>query len=37
MGSSGTVEPQNGIRLGANFVFRISPRRDTHHIPSDQN
>ena len=37
MGTSGTVQPQNGIRLGANFVFRISPRRNTHHIPSDQN
>jgi opacity protein-like surface antigen len=37
MGTSGTVQPQNGIRLGANFVFRISPRRATHHIADDQN
>ncbi len=37
LGSSGAVEPQNGIRLGANFVFRLSPRREAHHIDSDQN
>ncbi len=35
--SSGAVGPQNGIRLGANFVFRISPRRESHHITADQN
>jgi len=37
MGSNATVQPQNGIRLGANFVFRLSPRRGSHHIDSDQN
>jgi opacity protein-like surface antigen len=37
MSTSGTVQPQNGIRLGANFVFRLSPRRGSQHIDSDQN
>jgi opacity protein-like surface antigen len=37
LGSNAAVQPQNGIRLGANFVFRVSPRRGTHHIASDQN
>ncbi len=36
LGSSAALEPQNGIRLGANFVFRLSPRRKTHHA-SDEN
>lgn len=27
LNSSAAVQPQNGIRLGANFVFRLSPRR----------
>jgi opacity protein-like surface antigen len=35
LGSSAAVEPQNGIRLGTNLVFRLSPRRETHH--RDQN
>lgn len=29
LNSTATVQPQNGIRLGANFVFRLSPRRGT--------
>jgi Outer membrane protein beta-barrel domain len=27
--SNATIEPQNGIRFGANFVFRLSPRSRT--------
>ena len=37
LGSDAAVQGQNGIRLGANFVFRVSPRRGTRHISSDQN
>jgi Outer membrane protein beta-barrel domain len=37
LSSSAVVQPQNGIRLGANFVFRLSPRRETRRIASDQN
>jgi hypothetical protein len=37
LGSSAAVEGQNGIRLGANFVFRLSPRREARHRDSDQN
>jgi len=37
MSTSATVQPQNGIRLGVNFVFRLSPRRGSHHIDSEQN
>jgi hypothetical protein len=29
MNTNATVQPQNGIRLGANFVFRLSPRHET--------
>lgn len=32
LGSSATVQPQNGIRLGVNFVFRLSPRRGPHQM-----
>jgi opacity protein-like surface antigen len=37
MSSNATVQPQNGIRFGANFVFRLSPRRGSHRIAGDQN
>ena len=35
--STGAVGPQNGIRVGTNFVFRLSPRSRNAHIDSDQN
>lgn len=35
--NSAAVAPQNGIRLGANFVFRISPRRESHRISQEPN
>ena len=35
--SNAAVGPQNGIRLGTNFVFRLSPRSRNTHIDRDQN
>ena len=35
--NSAAVAPQNGIRLGANFVFRFSPRRESHRISREPN
>jgi opacity protein-like surface antigen len=35
--SNASVGPQNGIRVGTNFVFRLSPRSRNAHIDSDQN
>jgi opacity protein-like surface antigen len=35
--STGSVGAQNGIRVGTNFVFRLSPRSRNSHIDRDQN
>jgi opacity protein-like surface antigen len=35
--STGAVGAQNGIRVGTNFVFRLSPRSRNSHIDRDQN
>ena len=35
--TSAAVGPQNGIRLGVSFVFRLSPRRESHRGSDDRN
>ena len=35
--TTAAIAPQNGIRLGANFVFRISPRHESHRMAEEAN